>query len=176
MDQEETKNDSPPNSDKDNEVENLKAKIDQLSGELTTIKDSLEKRKSETTTLKILFYTALGVLLFGFIYSNQTLQRAQHSNLEANITALQSQINHNLLSLETKLHEKIIDLETQSSEKPDSSLHNSIKSMNHALSELKPETQTMDELIRKVKKESEELSKLIKNEKYNKNFSPEPVP
>ncbi len=171
MDQEETKQDLPHEPESQNEIEKLTEKLNQISGELSTLKTNVEKRKSETTTLKILFYTALAVLLFGFIYTNQTLQRAQHNNLEANITALQSQINYNLLTLQKKLHEEIINME-----KPKRGLHNSIKDMNKALSALQPETQTMDSLIRKLQKDSQELSNMVRREQKDNNFTPEAVP
>ena len=41
--------------------------IDSLSAELEGVKKNLQKRKSENTTLKILFYTGLFVLLVGFL-------------------------------------------------------------------------------------------------------------
>ena len=37
-----------------------------IASELETIRASLRKRKSDTTTLKILFYTGFAALLFGF--------------------------------------------------------------------------------------------------------------
>ena len=89
MDQDEKKQDSQ------SEIEKLTTTLSQVSGELNSIKASIQKRKSETTTLKILFYTGLAVLLVGFIYTNQTLQRAQSRNLETNIVTLQNSINHN---------------------------------------------------------------------------------
>ena len=103
MDQHETKQDSPNKPETQNEIEKLTTTLNQVSGELNSIKASIEKRKSETTMLKILFYTGLAVLLVGFIYTNQTLQRAQSQNLETNIVTLQNSINNNLLSLEKKL-------------------------------------------------------------------------
>ena len=109
MDQDQTNQGSPLESGTENELKELRKNYNQISGELNAIKTSIEKRKSETTTLKILFYTALAVLLFGFIYTNQTLQRAQHNNLEANIAALKSRANQNLLSLERKLRQEILE-------------------------------------------------------------------
>ncbi len=173
MAQDETKQDSPNNPESHNEIEELKTTLNQVSSELNSIKASIKKRKSETTTLKILFYTGLAVLLVGFIYTNQTLQRAQSRNLETNIVTLQNSINHNLLSLERKLHDKITTLESKAGVL---NLHGSIKSMNRALSALQPETQTANELIKKVQKDSRELSSMILNQQNNDNFAPDPVP
>ena len=79
MDQDQTNQDPPLESGAENELKKLRKNYNQISSELNAIKANFEKRKSETTTLKILFYTALAVLLLGFIYTNQTLQRAQHN-------------------------------------------------------------------------------------------------
>ena len=173
MDQDETKQDSPNKPGSQNGIEKLTTTLSQVSGELNTIKASIEKRKSETTTLKILFYTGLAVLLVGFIYTNQTLQRAQSHNLETNIVTLQNSINHNLLSLERKLHDKITNLENKAGVL---NLHGTIKSMNRALSALRPETQTTNQLIKKVQRDSQELSNMILNLQNEDSFAPEAVP
>ena len=173
MDQDETKQDSTNKPESNSEIKELTATLSQVSGELNSLKASIEKRKSETTTLKILFYTGLAVLLVGFIYTNQTLQRAQSRNLETNIVTLQNSINHNLLSLERKLHDKITTLESKAGIL---NLHGSIKSMNRALSALQPETQTANALIKKVQKDSQELSTMILDQQKNDSFVPEAVP
>jgi hypothetical protein len=173
MDQDETKHDSPNKPRSQNEIEKLTTTLNQVSGEINSIKASIEKRKSETTTLKILFYTGIAVLLVGFIYTNQTLQRAQSQNLETNIVTLQNRINHNLLSLERKFYKKITTLEPKTN---GLDLHGSIKNMNRALSALNPKTQTTNALIKKVKRNSQELSKMILDQQNNDSFTPEAVP
>ncbi len=98
MENEETKHDpKKPTPQKEGDQT-----LESFASELETIRAGLRKGKSDTTTLKILFYTGLAVLLFGFIYTNQTLQRAQHRNLESHITLLQGQVNHTLVMLEKK--------------------------------------------------------------------------
>ena len=169
MDQDQTNQDSPLESS--DELKKLQENYNQISSELNAIKTSVEKRKSETTTLKILFYTALAMLLFGFIYTNQTLQRAQHNNLKANIDALQTRATQNLLILERKLHQEILE---NKGEEPHQRLNKSIQSMNHALDRLPPETKGIDKLVKKVKKDSEDLIKLVRSEQ--RDFAPEAVP
>ena len=176
IDQEETKQDQPNESESQKEIEKLTATLNQVSGELNTIKANVEKRKSETTTLKILFYTGLTVLFFGFIYTNQTLQRAQFNNLEANISALQSRVNHTLLSLEKQLHEEIMNIENKVGGNPESKVHESLSDMNLALSALRPETEATNRLIKKVQKDSQELRDMLHNQKGNIDNTPEPVP
>ena len=173
MGQDKTNQDAPNKPRSHDEIEKLTTTLNQVSGEINTIKASIEKRKSETTTLKILFYTGLAVLLVGFIYTNQTLQRAQSRNLETNIITLQNSINHNLLSLERKLHEEFTTHKTKAN---DLDLHESIKNMNHALSALRPETQTTNALIKKVQRDSQELSNMILNQQNEDSFVPKAVP
>ena len=171
MDQDQTNQDPPLESGAENELKKLRKNYNQISSELNAIKISIEKRKSETTTLKILFYTALAMLLFGFIYTNQTLQRAQHNNLQANIAALKSTADQNLLSLEKKLHQEILENKGKG---PHHRLNKSIQSMNQALGKLPPANKKIDELVKKVLRDSEELINLVGSEQ--RDFVPEAVP
>ena len=138
--------------------------LENLTSELETIRVSLRKGKTDTTTLKILFYTGLAVLLFGFIYTNQTLQRAQHRNLESHISLLQSQVNHTMLLLEKKLHKEIIDLDTKLKGTSNTSLDDRIQNLNNALDQLEPQANSISILIEKVKRTSSELSQLVEGE------------
>mgnify|MGYP002629951888 CR=1 FL=1 len=179
MDQDETKQDnsSPKNeSELQEQIEKLTESLNNFSAELNTIKAQSEKGKSAMTTLKVLFYTGLAVLLLGFIYTNQTLQRAQSHNLEANINSLQSRVNYTLFSLERKLHEEIISLGNLVNGESGNGLHKSIRNMNRALDELQPETQTMDALMKKVQRDSKELSKMVSNLEKDEIATPQPVP
>ncbi len=130
-----------------------------LTAELETLKADIQKRKSETTTLKILFYTGLAVLLFGFVYTSQTLQRAQHRNLESTVNLLQGQVNHTLLFLERKLQKEIQDLAVKINGAP--GFHKTIQNMNHALEQLEPQTTSLGILIEKVQRNSNELSQMV---------------
>ena len=138
--------------------------LENLTSELETIRVSLRKGKTDTTTLKILFYTGLAVLLFGFIYTNQTLQRAQHRNLESHISLLQSQVNHTMLLLEKKLHKEIIDLDTKLKGTSNTSLDDRIQNLNNALDQLEPQATSISSLIKRVKRTSSELSRLVEPE------------
>jgi len=142
-------------------------KPENIESELESIRESLRKRESDTTTLKILFYTGLAVLLFGFFYTNQTLQRAQHRNLESQVNILQSRVSHTLLMLEKKLHEEIMDLDAKFSEAKGSNVSNvseRIQNMNHALDLLEPQSATMSILIEQIQKKSEELMNMVEPE------------
>ena len=175
MDQEETRREISKESSSQKEIERLDESLRQISSELSAIKANVKKRKSEITTLKILFYTALFVLLFGFIYTNQTLQRAQYANLETNISALQSHVNQTLRSLEKKVDEEIIEMESKMYGNPKYNFKKSIEDMNQALNALRPETQTINNLIHKVQKDSQELSNMVLDQTNDKNITSNPV-
>lgn len=162
MENEESKNKTTEKENQsDSDQTDESTSVETLKLELEELKFSLQKRKSETTTLKILFYTGLAVLLFGFIYTSQTLQRAQNQNLESNIAFMQSQVNHTLLLLERKLHNEIQDLDAKVSGTSGINFHETIQSMNEALDQLEPKTTTSSILIDKVKKDSIELSQMV---------------
>ena len=175
MAQEETKQKTSNATNQQKEIEQLTESLSQIHSELSFIKTNVKKRKSEITTLKILFYTGLFVLLFGFIYTNQTLQRAQYDNLETNISALQNRINHTFISLEKKVHEEIIEMEGKMYGNPKYKFKKSIEDMNQALNALRPETQTINNLIHKVQKDSQELSNMVLDQTNDKNITSNPV-
>ena len=175
MDQEETKQKTPNVTNQQKEIEQLTESLSQVHSELSFIKTNVKKRKSEITTLKILFYTGLFVLLFGFIYTNQTLQRAQYDNLETNISALQNRINHTFISLEKKMHKEIIEMESKMYGNPKYKFKKSIEDMNQALNALRPGTQTINKLIQKVQKDSQELSNMVLSQTNDKNITSNPV-
>jgi hypothetical protein len=157
--------------------EALEQTPESIASELETIRESLRKRESDTTTLKILFYTGLAVLLFGFFYTNQTLQRAQHRNLESHVTVLQSQVSHTLLMLEKKLHDEILDLDAKFSGTSGSSISERIQDMNQALDQLEPQSTSMGILIEKVQNSSNELRNMVEAENPQEMPPmPEPLP
>ena len=175
MDQEETKHQTSSATNQQKEIEQLTESLSQIHSELSFIKTIVRKRKSEITTLKILFYTGLFVLLFGFIYTNQTLQRAQYDNLETNISTLQNRINHTFISLEKKMREEIIEMENKVYGNPKYKFRKSIEDMNQALDALRPETQTINKLIQKGQKDSQELSNMVLSQTNDRNITSNPV-
>lgn len=170
MGNEEAKNEQQlpqSNSDKKEETPTLES----VAAELESIKISLKKRKSETTTLKILFYTSLAVLLFGFFYTNQTLQRAQLQNLESNISLLQNRLNHTLILLDRKLHHKINNLETKLSGLEGPGFHENILSMNQVLNELEPQNTSQAIMIEQLQRNSNELSQMVREQQNQEEIS-----
>ena len=150
--------------------------LETFVSELETIKASIQKRRSETTTLKILFYTGLTVLLFGFVYTSQTLQRAQNQNLESTLTFLQGQVNHTLLLLENSLQRKIQDLEAKMNGESSPGFHKTIQTMNQALDQLEPQTTSLGILIEKVQRNSNELSQMVRTLQNQEEAPPLTIP
>ena len=173
MENKETKNQTTtPQSNLDQEERTLET----FAAELETIKASIQKRRSETTTLKILFYTGLTVLLFGFVYTSQTLQRAQNQNLESTLSFLQTQVNHTLLLLENSLQRKIQDLEAKMNGESSPGFHKTIQTMNQALDQLEPQTTSMGILIEKVQRNSNELSQMVRTLQNQEEAPPLTIP
>ena len=173
MENKETKNQTTtPQSNLDQEERTLET----FAVELETIKASIQKRKSETTTLKILFYTGLAVLLFGFVYTSQTLQRAQNQNLESTLSFLQSQVNHTLLLLENSLQRKIQDLEAKMNGESSPGFHKTIQTMTQALDQLEPQTTSLGILIEKVQRNSNELSQMVRTLQNQEEAPPLTIP
>ena len=138
--------------------------IDSLSAELEEVKKNLQKRKSENTTLKILFYTGLLVLLVGFLYSNSVLQRAHMRSLEKNIISLEQRLSHDISQVETNLQ---LDFQ---SEKGELKLINGVdiftvlNRMDYAISQLRPKKEQTVMLINQVRLNTDEFSRLLKNQ------------
>ncbi|MFQ5716457.1 MAG: hypothetical protein ACE5GQ_05090 [Nitrospinales bacterium] len=97
----------------------LQASFDQLSSEFQTVRENVQKRKRETTTLKILLYTGLLLLLIGFIYSNTSLQQVQLQNLEAHFQTFQNQVNEDLVTVEKSVFEEFQRVKTSLEEMSD---------------------------------------------------------
>ena len=137
--------------------------IDSLSAELEGVKKNLQKRKSENTTLKILFYTGLFVLLVGFLYSNSVLQRAHMRSLEKNIISLEQRLSHDISQVEMNLQ---LDIQR---EKGGLKLIDGVdiftvlNRMDYAISQLRPKKEKTVMLINQVRLNTDEFSRLLKN-------------
>ena len=92
--------------------EKLESSIENLSTQLIKIRENIQKRKRETTTLKILLYTGLFLLLIGFIYSNTTLQRVQLKNLQSDFRTLTKQTNQDLIAIQRIVLNKMQQLKS----------------------------------------------------------------
>ena len=142
----------------------LATTIDSLSAELEKVKKSLQKRKSENTTLKILFYTGVLVLLVGFLYSNLVLQRAHMRSLEKNILSLDQRLSYDIGQIEMGLEQgmqegrelKLIE---------GANIFAVLKRMDYAISKLQPKKEKIVLLVNQVRQNTNEFSQLLKNQR-----------
>ena len=141
--------------------------IDSLSAELEGVKKSLQKRKSENTTLKILFYTGLFVLLVGFLYSNSVLQRAHMRSLEKNIISLEQRLSHDIsqvvMNLELAIQEEKKELKLIDG----TDIFTVLDRMDYAISQLHLKKEQTVMLVNQVRLNTDEFSRLLKSRTGN---------
>ena len=158
-----------PNDNKspNENIHSLTTTINSLSAELDEVRKSLQKRKSENTTLKILFYTGLFVLLVGFLYSNSVLQRAHIKSLEKNIISLEQRLSHDIsqvvMNLELAIQKekkglKLID---------DTDIFTVLDRMDYAISQLHLKKEQTVMLVNQVRLNADEFSRLLKKQTKN---------
>ena len=158
----------PNDNESPNEnIHSLTTTIHSLSAELEGVKKSLQKRKSENTTLKILFYTGLLVLLVGFLYSNSVLQRAHMRSLEKNIISLEQRLSHDISQVEMSL-----GLDIQGAKKglkliDGADIFIVLDRMDYAISQLRPKKEQTVMLLNQVRLNTDEFSRLLKNRAGN---------
>ena len=147
----------------DEKYYSLDKSIGSLSAEMKEVKKNLQKRKRENTTLKVLFYTGLLVLLVGFLYSNSVLQRAHMRSLEKNIISLEQRLSHDISQVEMNLQ---LDIQR---EKGGLKLIDGVdiftvlNRMDYAISQLRPKKEQTVMLINQVRLNADEFSRLLKN-------------
>ena len=144
------------------EKKSLTKTIDSLSAELEEVQKSLQKRKRENTTLKILFYTGLFVLLVSFLNSNSVLQRAHMRSLEKNIISLEQRLFNDISQLATN-----IELELQVKEKKlklidETDIFSVLDRMDYAISRLRPKKKHTMILINRARLNTSQFSRLLK--------------
>ena len=151
------------NESSDEQIRFLTKTVDSLSTELERVKENLQKRKSENTTLKVLFYTGLLVLLVGFLYSNSVLQRAHMRSLEKNIISLEQRLSYDIGQIEMALEQDIQEgRELKLIE--GANIFTVLKRMDYAISKLEPKKEKIVLLVNQVRLNTTEFSQLLKNQ------------
>ena len=165
--------DTHPESDKkklnsdqssDAKIFYLSKSISSLDSELEGIKKNLQKRKSENTTLRVLFYTGLLVLLVGFLYSNSVLQRAHMRSLEKNIITLEQRLSHDINQAKVNLELDIQESKEEVKLIEGTDIFNVLKRMDYAISQLRPKKEQITTLINQVRLNTDEFSNILKNQ------------
>ena len=150
-------------------TQSLTETISKFATELETIKESVQKRKSENTSLKVLFYTGLFVLLVGFLYSNSVLQRAHMRSLEGNILSLERRLSHDMNQIKMNLE---LDMQKQLKSVDSTDIFTILGHMDYAISQVRTKKEQTAMLINQVRLNTDEFSRLLKSQtpspKYKK--------
>ena len=144
-------------------IQSLTRTINKLSAELETVRENVRKRKSENTSLKVLFYTGLAVLLAGFLYSNSKLQRAHMRSLERNIISLEQRMLQDMNGIKMNLELDVQDLRKQLNPNG-TNIFTILSRMDYAISQIHPKKERTAKLINRVQLNADELSRMLKNE------------
>ena len=165
--------DTHPQSDKkelnvdqspDEKHYSLAKSIDSLSAELEEVKKNLQKRKSENTTLKVLFYTGMLVLLVGFLYSNSVLQRAHMRSLEKNIISLEQRLSHDIDQVKMNLELDIQGAKKEVKLIDGADIFTVLERMDYAISQLRPKKEQITALVNQVRLNTDEFTQLLRNQ------------
>ena len=145
-------------------IQTLTKTINRLSDELETVRKDVQKRKSENTTLKVLLYTGLVVLLVGFLYSNSVLQRAHIRSLERNIILLEQRISQDIGYIKMNLEQDIQALRKQLQPIDGSDIFKILGRMDYTISRIHPTKERTALLIKRVRLHTDEFSRALKNQ------------
>ena len=159
-----SKKDSFINESSDEKNHSLTKTIDSLSAELEGVRENLQKRKSENTTLKVLFYTGLLVLLLGFLYSNSVLQRAHMRSLEKNIISLEQRLSHEINQVKLSLELDIQGAKKEIKLIDGVDIFTVLNRMDYAISQLRPKKEQTTALVNQVRLNTDEFTQLLRNQ------------
>jgi len=146
----------------DEKYYSLDKSIGSLSAEMKEVKKNLQKRKRENTTLKVLFYTGLLVLLVGFLYSNSVLQRAHMRSLEKNIISLEQRLSQEINQIKVSLELDIQEEKKEVKLIDGANIFTVLKRMDYAISKLRPKKEQTTALLNQVRLNTDEFTQLLK--------------
>jgi len=152
----------------DEKYYSLDKSIGSLSAEMKEVKKNLQKRKRENTTLKVLFYTGLLVLLVGFLYSNSVLQRAHMRSLEKNIISLEQRLSQEINQIKVSLELNIQEEKKEVKLIDGANIFTVLKRMDYAISQLRPKKEQTTALLNQVRLNTDEFTRLLKKNKWPK--------
>ena len=149
----------------DEKYYSLDKSIGSLSAEMKEVKKNLQKRKRENTTLKVLFYTGLLVLLVGFLYSNSVLQRAHMRSLEKNIISLEQRLSQEINQIKVSLELNIQEEKKEVKLIDGDNIFTVLKRMDYAISQLRPKKEQTTALLNQVRLNTDEFTRLLRKNK-----------
>jgi len=145
-------------------IQSLTQKINNLSAELEVAKKNALKNKNEHTTLKVLFYTGLVVLLAGFIYSNYVLQRAHMRSMERNIISAEQRVSLEMNSIKMEFEKEVKGLHKQLKSVYGTDIFTTLDRMDLAISQIHPKKERTAMLINRVRLHADEFSRKLKDQ------------
>jgi hypothetical protein len=159
-------NDSQENNNdsKDEKIHLLSKSINTLSSELEIVKKSVQKRRNENRTLKVLFYTGIFVLLAGILYSNSVLQRAHMRSLEKNFFSVEQRLYQDINQTKINLELKVQRLQKKIKHIDGTDIFTILSHMDFAISQIHPTQEKTIMLINQVRLNTDELSRLLREE------------
>jgi hypothetical protein len=152
------------NDSLDEKVHLLSKSINTIFSELEMIKKNVQKRRTENTTLKVLFYTGVFVLLAGFLYSNSVLQRAHMRSLEKNFFSVEQRLYQDINQIKINLDLKVQRLQKQLEQIDGTDIFTILSHMDFAISQIHPTQEKIIMLINQVRLDTDEFSRLLKEE------------
>jgi len=152
------------NASPDEKIHLLSKSINTLFSELEMIKKSVQKRRNENTTLKVLFYTGVFVLLGGFLYSNSVLQRAHMRSLEKNFFSVEQRLYQDINQTKINLELKVQRLQKQLKQIDGTDIFTILSRMDFAISQIHPTHEKTIMLINQVRLDTDEFSRLLKKQ------------
>ncbi len=152
------------NASPDEKIHLLSKSINTLFSELEMIKKSVQKRRDENTTLKVLFYTGVFVLLGGFLYSNSVLQRAHMRSLEKNFFSVEQRLYQDINQTKINLELKVQRLQKQLKQIDGTDIFTILSRMDFAISQIHPTHEKTIMLINQVRLDTDEFSRLLKKQ------------
>ncbi len=152
----------------DEKYYSLDKSIGSLSAEMKEVKKNLQKCKRDNTTLKVLFYTGLLVLLVGFLYSNSVLQRAHMRSLEKNIISLEERLSQEINQIKVSLELNIQEEKKEVKLIDGANIFTVLKRMDYAISQLRPKKEQTTALLNQVRLNTDEFTQLLKKNKEPK--------
>ncbi len=152
------------NASPDEKIHLLSKSINTLFSELEMIKKSVQKRRNENITLKVLFYTGVFVLLGGFLYSNSVLQRAHMRSLEKNFFSVEQRLYQDINQTKINLELKVQRLQKQLKQIDGTDIFTILSRMDFAISQIHPTHEKTIMLINQVRLDTDELSRLLREE------------
>ncbi len=152
------------NASPDEKIHLLSKSINTLFSELEMIKKSVQKRRNENITLKVLFYTGVFVLLGGFLYSNSVLQRAHMRSLEKNFFSVEQRLYQDINQTKINLELKVQRLQKQLKQIDGTDIFTILSRMDFAISQIHPTHEKTIMLINQVRLDTDEFSRLLKKQ------------